>query len=122
MPNKRLFKKSVESVGASVCNNMMAAYYNIDGIDREKVANAVSTMLGAVATAKDNANIFFDRGPRAFDGDMKAYTKAKREFFKALFAKIGNDFNEELQAALKEFNEAVPESARKAAKESVSKD
>lgn len=113
MVNKRDFKKYVEAVGASVCNGMMEAYYNIDGIDKKAVEEAVTKVLGAVGAAKSNANRFFDRGPKGF-ADIKEYSHAKREFFRALFNKITTDYSKEIEEALKQFNAAVPESARKA--------
>lgn len=112
MVNKREYKKYVDAVGASVCNGMMDAYYNIEGIDREAVARAVTRVLGAIGAAKSNANRFFDRGPKGY-ADMKEYSRAKREFFRALFKKITADFSAEIDAALKEFNSAIPESVRK---------
>ncbi len=113
MVNKREFKKYVDAVGASVCNGMMEAYYSIDGIDKEAVQSAVTKVLGAIGAAKSNANRFFDRGPKGF-ADMKEYSRAKREFFRALFNKITADFSKEVDEALKQFNAAIPESARKA--------
>ncbi len=113
MVNKREFKKYVDAVGASVCNGMMEAYYSIDGIDKEAVQSAVTKVLGAIGAAKSNANRYFDRGPKGF-ADMKEYARAKRDFFRALFNKITKDFSDEVNGALKEFNAAIPESARKA--------
>lgn len=107
MVNKREFKKYVDAVGASVYNGMMEAYYSTDGADKEGVQKAVTRLLGAIGAAKSNANRFFDRGPKGF-GDMKEYARAKRDFFRQLFAKINKDFSEEVNAALKEFNAAMP--------------
>ncbi|MDE7160534.1 MAG: hypothetical protein K2O24_06815 [Muribaculaceae bacterium] len=113
MVNKREFKKYVDAVGASVCNGMMEAYYGVEGIDKEAVAQAVTKVLGAIGAAKSNANRYFDRGPKGY-ADMKEYARAKREFFRALFKKITEDFSKEVDEALKQFNAAIPESARKA--------
>lgn len=118
MANKRDFKKSVDAIGASVCNDMMVAYYNIPGADRKKIAEAIQKVLTAIANAKDNANVYFDRGVKAFD-DHQAYAKAKGEFFKALFHKIDSEFAEELSTAVKEFNSAIPEVAKAKNKEAV---
>lgn len=113
--NKQQFKKAVESAGASICNEMMTVYYNVEGTDRDKVARAVATVLGATATAKCNANVFFDRGRKAFE-TPEAYRKAKGDFFKKLFARIRADFNEKINEALRLFNEAVPQAAKDANK------
>lgn len=113
--NKQEFKKAVEAVGASICDEMMTVYYNVKGADQDKISMAVAKVLGATAAAKSNANRFFDRGPNGF-GDMKEYSKSKAEFYKKLFAKIREDFNSEISAALKLFNEAVPQEAKDANK------
>lgn len=111
MANKREFKKGVDAIGTSVCDEMMAAYYNIEGVDRKAVSDALEKVLVAIGNAKDNANVFFDKGPKAFE-DRKAYAKAKAAFFKSLFVKINKDFANELDAALKQFNAAIPASIK----------
>lgn len=113
--NKQEFKKGVEAAGASICNEMMAVYYNEPEADRDKIASAVAKVLKATAIAKSNANIIFDRGPKGF-ADVKEYKKAKGEFFKKLFAKNTEDFNASITEALKVFNEAVPQAVKDANK------
>lgn len=113
--NKQQFKKAVEAVGASMCDEMMTVYYNVEGADRDKISQAVTKVLGATGAAKANANIFFDRGVKSF-ANVEEYNKAKAEFFKKLFNKIRADFNNEISAALKLFNEAVPQAVKDANK------
>lgn len=118
MPNKRDFKKYTDALGASVVEEMMIAYYNVDGADRKAIASAVSKVLAAIEKAKNNANIYFDRGPKAF-ADHAEYAKEKRNFFRSLFNKITNEFDDDVNAALKEFNGALPASAKEAQKEAA---
>lgn len=116
MANKRDFKKSVEAIGSAVCNEMMIAYYNVEGADKNAIASSIENVLAAVVKAKNNSNIFFDKGVKAF-ADNKEYGKAKSLFFKTLFDKIHTEFGEELNQAVKEFNSAIPAEAKKANKE-----
>lgn len=118
MPNKREFKKYVNAIGASICTEMMGAYYNVDGVDRNAIANSVEKVLGAVAAAKSHANVFFDKGLKAFD-DHKQYSHAKHAFFKSLFDKIIADFSTEINAAVADFNKAVPASVKEENKKAV---
>ncbi|MDE5797257.1 MAG: hypothetical protein K2H75_09100 [Muribaculaceae bacterium] len=111
MVNKREFKKFVDAVGSSVCEEMMTAYHTVEGADRDAISKAIEQVLGAIGAAKSNANIFFDKGAKAFD-NPKEYARAKEKFFRALFNKITNDFNHEVNSALKTFNAALPESAK----------
>lgn len=111
MANKREFKKYVEAVGASICDEMMIAYYNVEGIDKEKTQNSIGMVLGAVGKAIGNANVFFDKGRKAFD-TPRDYGRAKAQFFKQLFCKIKTELANEINEALKEFNAAIPAEAK----------
>lgn len=118
MANKREFKKSVDAIGSAIYDEMMAAYYNIEGVNKDAIENAIGKVLAATVKAKDNANVFFDKGVKAFESP-EAYGKAKAAFFKGLFEKINAELGEELNAALKEFNEALPASAKEANKQAA---
>lgn len=107
MANKREFKKYVDALGASIIDEMISAYYNVKDSDRDKISQAIEATLGAIGKAKNNSNVYFDKGTKAFS-TVEEYTKAKREFFRALFNKIENEFNDEINQALKLFNEAIP--------------
>ncbi len=118
MANKREFKKYVDAIGASVIDEMIAAYYNVEKADKDKIAEAMQKVLCAIGRAKNNSNVTFDRGEKAF-GDKKEYVTAKKNFYKSLFDKIFTEFDEETGAALKEFNAAIPEEVKMMNKESV---
>ncbi|MBD5176949.1 MAG: hypothetical protein HDT05_06025 [Bacteroidales bacterium] len=118
MPNKREFKKYADALGASIVEEMMVSYYNVEGADKKAIAEAVGKVLGAIETAKNNANVYFDRGPKAF-ADHKEYAQAKRQFFRSLFNKIESDFGAQVDDAVKQFNAALPESYKAAQKEAA---
>lgn len=107
MANKRNFKKYVTALGSAVCEDMLIARYNVEGIDAKAVDEAVNEVLTAVENGVANANIFFDRGAKAFES-REEYLKAKRAFFKALFARISGDVSKSIDGAIKKFNAAVP--------------
>lgn len=116
MANKREFKKYADALGASVIDEMVSAFYNVKGADKDKISKAIEMTLGAIGKAKNNANVFFDKGVRAF-ANVEDYNKAKKDFFKALFNKIETEFSDEINAALKVFNEALPEEEKARNKE-----
>lgn len=118
MANKRIFKKYVESVGDSACASMVDVYETVENIDKAKVADAVEKVLCAVAAAKSNADVTFDKGVKAF-ANLKEYSKAKQVFFKNLFKKVNEDFYNDLDEALKLFNSAVPQEVKDENKEAV---
>lgn len=109
--NKREFKKYADALGASVIDEMTSAYYNVAGIDRDKVAQAIEITLGAVGKARSKSNVTFDRGPKAFENPTE-YARTKTRFFRSLFDKIETEFNEEINEALKVFNAAYPADER----------
>lgn len=118
MANKRNFKKDVEAVGAELCEEMMATYYNVENADRDAIAKSIEKVLFAVTKAKDNSNVYFDRGHKAFES-IEDYTKAKKNFFKTLFDKIHEDFASEINEALKIFNSALPSEIKEQNKAAV---
>lgn len=119
MANKREIKKYVNALGATICESMMSAYYNIKGVDREAISQAMTKVIAAIGAAKAHSNIFFDKNEKDF-ADKKTYLTEKRKFFKALFRKIVDDYNNEIEAAMKQFNAAIPEEVKKQNKEVAS--
>lgn len=111
MANKREFKKMTEAFGASLVDQMMVVYYNIEGVDKAKIESAIGKVLHAVGKATANSNTFFDKGRKAFDSE-KDYIMAKKNFFKQMFKKITTDYSAEIDEAMKEFNSAIPAGAK----------
>ncbi|MCH5229740.1 MAG: hypothetical protein J1F12_07090 [Muribaculaceae bacterium] len=120
MANKREFKKYVESLGDSACLSMADVYDTVENVDKDKIAKAVEQVLTAVAAAKTNADVTFDKGVKAFE-NLQAYSKAKKAFYRQLFLKIKEDFYNELDEAVKLFNSALPEEVKKENKETAAK-
>ena len=118
MANKRQFKKYTTALGAAVCEDMMVAYYNVKDIDKKAVEEAVAQVIEAVETANANANVFFDKGAKAFES-REVYAAAKKKFFNALFDKIIADFSAAIDGAMKKFNAAVPAAVKEENKKAV---
>ena len=116
--NKRDFKKYVDSVGDSACSSMVDVFETQANIDKEKVANAIEKVLAAVTKARKNADVTFDKGVKAFD-NLVEYSKAKKAFYRQLFTKIYQEFYDELDAAVKEFNAGIPEEVKAENKEAA---
>lgn len=112
MASKREFKKYVDALGVSLIDEMVTVFYNVKDVDKDKISKAIEKVLLGVAKAKNNANVFFDRGPKSF-GSEEEYVKAKKAFFKGLFEKINKEFADDVNEALKLFNSAVPEEQKK---------
>lgn len=113
MANKREFKKYVSAVSTSIVSSMMAAYYDVAGINKEEVTAAVTDILVAGENAIMKTDVKYDKTACAFDNKHE-YHKAERKFFKEVYAKVNKEFAEEINAAIKKFNAAVPEDVKKA--------
>ena len=111
MANKREFKKYVERVGDSACAQMVDIYDNVDNADKDAIAKAVEKVICAVAAAKSNADVTFDKGVKAF-ANLGEYSKAKKDFYRQLFLKVNEDFFKDIDEALKIFNAAVPQEVK----------
>lgn len=118
MANKREFKKFAAALGAGVAEDIMINYYANPGIDSAVADNCVRKVLMAAEKAIKNSNVFFDKGPSAFE-NREDYTRAHSEFFKALFKKINSDLLTEIEEAVKEFNAAVPAEVKARNKETL---
>lgn len=107
MANKRMFKKAAGAVCNAVCEEIMVNYYNTPDIDKSLVEKSIAKVIAATDEAVCNANIYFGKGAKAFES-AEAYSKAKKAYFKELFAKIQKDLSAKLEEAIKDFNAAIP--------------
>lgn len=111
MANKREFKKYAEALGDSACANMAYVFDTYSNVDKDTVAKAIEKVLCAVAAAKSNADVTFDKGVKAFSS-LPEYSKAKKAFYKQLFVKVHEDFHKDIDEALQLFNSAIPEEVK----------
>lgn len=118
MANKREFKKYATTIGAGVAEDMLINYHCNPGMDKKVVDDCIGRVLMAVTKAVSEANVFFDKGVKAFE-NKKEYLKAKKDFFKQLYAKINKDFVTEIEGALKDYNAAVPAEVKQRNKENA---
>ena len=115
MSNKRNFKKYVSNLSSSICQDMMATYYNIEGIDVNGVDDAIVKVLQATELAIVNSNLKFDKVCSGYE-DARLYSKEKRSFYKSMFRRINKDYVESLKEAVHKFNESIPQEIREANK------
>lgn len=106
MANKRAFKKYISTVCASLCEYMMDVCTFVPGVDEEEINKAVITVLTAGEAAVIKTNVKFDKSPKAFSAG--GYAKARRQFFKTVYAKACKEFKDSVDNAVKMFNAAVP--------------
>lgn len=113
MANKREFKKSVEALSSALVDEMMASYYNVKEADRDKIAKAVTKVVGAMGKAKSDAGKLFGKGVKEFE-NLAAYNKAKAQHTKDKYREAIANYNEALGEALKAYNEGMPKNPESA--------
>ncbi|MCM1319140.1 MAG: hypothetical protein NC217_02015 [Muribaculaceae bacterium] len=106
MSNKREFKKSIDAISTSAATYMMDVSILVDGVNEEEITKAVALILTAAESAILKSNVKFDKSPKAFPEG--GYAKARRAFYKQMYANITKEFNEALDKAVKIFNGAIP--------------
>lgn len=113
MANKKEFKKYVTRLSSAICQDMMTAYYNIDGVNYDKIDDAVIKVLQATEIAIIHANVKFDKSASAFENDY-IYNKEKRSYYRKLYKKINSEYSQSLKEAIHQFNESMPKDMKDA--------
>ena len=114
MSNKRLLKKEIRNICGALAGECIIAKWAIDGIDAEKMNEIVYKIADLQETTVDRVSVAYDRTPSSFGYDMKAYNKARHEYYKAAFKALKNDFNKSVDEIIKEMNAALPAAAKEA--------
>jgi len=113
MANKRNLKKNISRIcGALAGDAIMAGYF--DNVDRARVEGIVRRAAALQETSRARVTFWFDKSPRDFNGDLRAYHKARRAYFRAGYDKLRSEFSHEAISIVKELNEAVPAEVRRA--------
>lgn len=107
MANKRIFKKYVNNVTATLINDMMATTYMFEGIDKDAVDKAIINLVKGNESALLKANVKFDKTLKGFESS-KLYHQAKAKFYHDLYKKINKEFKECVNESLATFNNAFP--------------
>lgn len=118
MANKRDFKKYIDAVSAMVTEEMLYAYVNVENADKKAISEAIGMVMDAAENARNHANIYFDKGHKAFES-LSEYGKEKSAFFQKLFNKINTEYSANIDAALAKFNAALPQEIKDGLKASA---
>ncbi|MDE6581662.1 MAG: hypothetical protein K2K47_03950 [Duncaniella sp.] len=121
MSNKRLLKKEIRNICGALAGECIIVKWAIDGIDAEKMNEIVYKIADLQETTIERVSVAFDRTPSSFDYDMKAYNKARNQYYKAAFKSLKADFNKSVEEIIKEMNACLPAAAKEAAKAAAAK-
>lgn len=114
MGNKRTLKKNISLICGALAGDAIIAAHLDSAIDRNRLDDVVRRIAALQETSRARVSFAFDKALRDFGGDVAAYHKARRAYFRAAYEKLRSEFNHEAISIVKELNELVPADVRKA--------
>lgn len=104
---KRDIKKEIHrTCGTVACEAIFAASL-INGVDKDAMRSPIINAAVLQENSLKKISVAFDKTPSDFPS-RKEYNKARREYFKKVFAAIRLEFEVALQEIVKEMNGAMP--------------
>lgn len=119
MANKRSLKKQIRYICGSIAGECLIAREMIEGIDTEKMNNIVLHLATLQSSAIQNVSFSFDKTPRDFDS-LRSYHKAARTYHAQAYAKLRDEFNNNIQLIIKDMNSLLPQAQREENKKNAS--
>lgn len=107
MANKRDLKKEIKYVCGDIAVDALMIRDYVKDADTQKLEELVIRLADLQQNTLRNISFAFDRSHTSFDNE-KAYRKAAHQYFHQAYAKLREEFNKQIFAAVKTLNEAVP--------------
>lgn len=105
MANKRQLKKYMKNMAANLAGETVFILNYYDGIDEAKANDVIDKIFNLLTEKINDVSVDFDKTCKdSFDGDRKAYRKARNAYYKAAYKKLYADFTEGVGAVLKDMN------------------
>ncbi len=114
MATKRQLKKNISLVCGDLAAELLLAAHVSANVDREKVHEIVRQIAALQEGARTKCTFWFDKTPRDFAENLSEYKKARRQYFKAAYKQLRQEFGQKAVAIVKEMNSLIPAEARKA--------
>lgn len=119
MANKRTLKKSIRYTCGDIAGECIFAKYTFEHVDCDAMDNAILNAAELQSSSLSKISVAFDRTFKTFDGDAKAYKKARRDYFKKCFTQLWADFTMGIEEIVKEMNAALPQTQKDANKKAL---
>lgn len=118
MSNKRSLKKSIQIICGNLAGECCIAKLAIPGIETEKMNGIIYQIAELQQNALHRVSVQFPQSPSAFES-VKEYHVARRKFYNEAFKSIRNEFNNHVQAIVKEMNALLPAEQKEANRKAV---
>ena len=113
--NKRLLKKEIRSICGALAGECVIAKITVPGINPEALNKIIYELAELQENALKRVSVAFPQSPSAFE-NVKSYKDARAKYFKAAFASLKSEFNNHIEAIVKEMNAALPQEQKEANK------
>lgn len=113
--NKRILKKEIKMICGALAGECVVAQMTIPGIDNNAFTKIIFELADLQENAIDKISISMPQTPKSFANNQE-YRKARRAYFKAAFKRLKDEFNNHIEAIVKEMNVALPQEQKDANK------
>ncbi|MDE7152970.1 MAG: hypothetical protein K2O00_00825 [Muribaculaceae bacterium] len=104
---KRNIKKEIRRTCGEIACEALFAESLINAIDKNAMQQVIITAAHLQDSALRKTSVAFDKTPRDF-ASRKEYNKARRAYYKKVFAAINSEFADTLGQVAKAMNGAMP--------------
>lgn len=107
MANKRQLKKMIKFVAGDIAGECLFTEATFEGVDTSKIPAIIVHLAEAQDNAIEKVSVCFDKIAKDFDSN-KDYRTARKVFFKKCYGTLLQQFNSEIEEAVKEMNALRP--------------
>lgn len=105
MANKRSLKKYMKNMAGNLAGETVFILSYYDNIDEDKANKVIDNILILVTEKVNEVSVSYDKTCAvSFEGNRFEYRKDKKSYYKKCYAKLLADFNDGINAILKEMN------------------
>ncbi|MCM1505269.1 MAG: hypothetical protein NC127_08745 [Muribaculum sp.] len=115
MANKRELKKAIKTICGDIAGECIVSRDLVPGIDPKKMEEIIFKIADLQYVSVDNVTFSFDKAASSFE-NPHAYKVAREAYFRKGYAKLIAEFNNNVEAIVREMNAALPQAQKDANK------
>lgn len=121
MASKRDLKKLIKITCGDIVGECVFAKLYFDGVNQDKMDEIIVRTACLQTSAIDKVTVWYDKTLKSFDGDVRAYRKARNEYYKCCFNAIKAELSEAVSEIVAEMNAALSQEQKDANKAALAK-
>ena len=111
MATKRQLKKLIRNSCGAIAAEILLARAAFPAIERKDVVAVINDAAALQQVSLEKVSISFDKCPSDYDSKAD-YNKARREYFRAAYGKLLEEFEAGVAEIVKKMNAALPADVR----------